>query len=216
MTAGGLMFAAEGLAAPQLAESRAHETAAESPVYIRSVAPGNRLLGSQRDARNWAKAGATGYSARSKIRTPAFRRSARALGIVRPVAATTSVPAGGVRRVLPRDCASQGRRPHGPDRRALVYAARGVRRTASRCCVSSVGEERRRVGRSCVRSCRLCGAHSSTIACAASVGSEAASPPSRPEENDPRRRDSRIDWPRREPSQPESRAGGTRDRSEAD
>ena len=49
----------------------------------------------------------------AEIRTPAFRRSARARAIVRPVAAT-SVPAGGVRRVLPRDCASQGRRPHGP------------------------------------------------------------------------------------------------------
>ena len=37
-----------------------------------------------------------------EIRTPAFRRSARARGIVRPVAAT-SVPAGGVVRVLPRE-----------------------------------------------------------------------------------------------------------------
>ncbi len=33
---------------------QAHEAAAESPVYIRTVAPGNRLLGSHRDARNWA------------------------------------------------------------------------------------------------------------------------------------------------------------------
>ena len=49
----------------------------------------------------------------AEIRTPAFRRSPRARGIVRPVAAT-SVPAGGVVRVLPRDCASRGRRPHGP------------------------------------------------------------------------------------------------------
>ena len=38
----------------------------------------------------------------AEIRTPAFRRSARVRGIVRPVAAT-SVPAGGVLRVLPRD-----------------------------------------------------------------------------------------------------------------
>ena len=51
----------------------------------------------------------------AEIRTPAFRRSARARGIVRPVAAT-SVPAGGVVRLLPRDCASQGRRSHAFDR----------------------------------------------------------------------------------------------------
>jgi hypothetical protein len=38
----------------------------------------------------------------AEIRTPAFRRSARVRGIVRPVAAT-SVPAGGVLRVLPRE-----------------------------------------------------------------------------------------------------------------
>jgi hypothetical protein len=38
----------------------------------------------------------------AEIRTPAFRRSARARGIVRPVVAT-SVPAGGVVRVLPRE-----------------------------------------------------------------------------------------------------------------
>jgi hypothetical protein len=38
----------------------------------------------------------------AEIRTPAFRRSARARGIVRPVAAT-SVPAGGIMRVLLRE-----------------------------------------------------------------------------------------------------------------
>ena len=41
----------------------------------------------------------------AEIRTPAFRRSARARGIVRPVAAT-SVPAGGVLRALPRESTS--------------------------------------------------------------------------------------------------------------
>ena len=40
-------------------------------------------------------------------------------------------------RVLPRDCASQGRRPHGPRPARSRLCSRGVRRTASRCCVSS-------------------------------------------------------------------------------
>ena len=46
----------------------------------------------------------------AEIRTPAFRRSARARGIVRPVAAT-SVPADGVVRVLPRVSESQPGEP---------------------------------------------------------------------------------------------------------
>ena len=46
----------------------------------------------------------------AEIRTPALRRSARARGIVLPVAAT-SVPAGGVVRVLPRDSATLERSP---------------------------------------------------------------------------------------------------------
>ena len=45
----------------------------------------------------------------AEIRTPAFRRSARAPGMVRPVAAT-SVPASGVVRVLPRESTRGGRR----------------------------------------------------------------------------------------------------------
>jgi len=78
----------------------------------------------------------------AEIRTPAFRRSARARVIVRPLAAT-SVPAGWG----PGACfhAIAQARVVGltvPDRRALAYAARGVRRTASRCCVSSLATPR--------------------------------------------------------------------------
>ena len=68
-----------------------------------------------------------------------FRRSARARAIVRPVAAT-SVPAGrGSARAstrLRKPGSSASRFPTG----ALLssYAARGVRRRASRCCVSSI------------------------------------------------------------------------------
>ena len=72
----------------------------------------------------------------AEIRTPAFLRSARARGIVRSWR-RPRCRRGAVLSVLPRDCASQGRRPHGPLPRALAYAARGVHRTASRCCVSS-------------------------------------------------------------------------------
>ena len=44
MTAGGLMFAAEGLAAPQLAETRAHTTGARSvPVHMHATWPGLNL-----------------------------------------------------------------------------------------------------------------------------------------------------------------------------
>ena len=44
MTAGGLMFAAEDLAAPQLAETRAHTTGARSvPVHMHATWPGLNL-----------------------------------------------------------------------------------------------------------------------------------------------------------------------------
>jgi len=57
-------------------------------------------------------------------------------------------------RVLPRDCASQGRRPHGARPPRSCLCSRGVRRTASRCCVPSIREEIRGLDRAPARSLR--------------------------------------------------------------